>query len=155
MRCPKCGYISFDQITNCLRCNKDIGKVAEEVNGSVFNAVAPDYLVFAQEDAAQEREGDQRGEDGGGGIPDEDFFLGESLADEALRGDDVALDQTPDEGEREIEIDIDFPTPLAKSQQEVVSDFSTDKEEKKSDDLDMNYDLELDLGDLDLGLDKK
>ena len=46
MRCPKCGYISFDQIGKCLRCGKNIETTAAELNGSAYNVPAPDYLVF-------------------------------------------------------------------------------------------------------------
>ncbi len=155
MRCPRCGYISFDQVTSCLRCNKDIRKVAEGVAGSVANVTAPNYLAFAQQDAARVRGRSQRGGDAVVGIPDEDFFLGESLEDAALgEEEDVVLAQTSDEEEREIEVDIDFSTPLAASPRESASRFSADKRGKEPAESDSNFDLELELGDLDLGLDK-
>ncbi len=28
MRCPKCGYISFDYVNNCEKCGKDLKEVA-------------------------------------------------------------------------------------------------------------------------------
>jgi len=43
MRCPKCGYISFDHVETCLKCKKDIsGKV--EVDGTTYHAAAPSFL---------------------------------------------------------------------------------------------------------------
>lgn len=43
MRCPKCGYISFDHVETCLKCNKDIsGKV--EVEGTTYQAAAPSFF---------------------------------------------------------------------------------------------------------------
>ena len=43
MRCPKCGYISFDHVETCLKCKKDIsGEV--EVEGTTYNAAAPSFL---------------------------------------------------------------------------------------------------------------
>jgi len=55
MRCPKCGYISFDQINHCLRCGKNIETTAAEVNGGAYNVPAPDYLLF---DVHERREQD-------------------------------------------------------------------------------------------------
>ncbi len=28
MRCPKCGYISFDYVSNCEKCGRDLGDTA-------------------------------------------------------------------------------------------------------------------------------
>ncbi len=49
MRCPKCGYISFDHIEKCLKCKKDIsGSI--EVEGTTYNAVAPSFLRIPGEE---------------------------------------------------------------------------------------------------------
>lgn len=44
MRCPKCGYISFDHLDTCLKCNKEISKAADALKGTVFNVAAPNFL---------------------------------------------------------------------------------------------------------------
>jgi len=44
MRCPKCGYISFDTLGSCKKCKKNIGKIAEELEGTVFESPAPVFL---------------------------------------------------------------------------------------------------------------
>lgn len=49
MRCPKCGYISFDHIDTCLRCNKDVSK-ATAVEGTTYNVAPPAFLKFTQRD---------------------------------------------------------------------------------------------------------
>jgi uncharacterized OB-fold protein len=46
MRCPKCGYISFDHLETCLKCKKEIKSAADAVSGSVFNVVTPVFLRF-------------------------------------------------------------------------------------------------------------
>ncbi len=46
MRCPKCGYISFDYLDTCLKCKKNIKKASDALRGSVYNAVAPSFLKF-------------------------------------------------------------------------------------------------------------
>lgn len=44
MRCPKCGYISFDHLETCRKCEKYIGDTVTEVNGTVYDAFAPSFL---------------------------------------------------------------------------------------------------------------
>lgn len=46
MRCPKCGYISFDHLDFCTQCNKEIGLLTSEINGTIYKAVAPSFLKF-------------------------------------------------------------------------------------------------------------
>ncbi len=44
MRCPKCGYISFDGLEKCRKCSKKI-KLKEELYGTVFAASGVNFLV--------------------------------------------------------------------------------------------------------------
>jgi hypothetical protein len=44
MRCPKCGYISFDNQETCRKCNKNIGDTVAEINGTVCDALPPSFL---------------------------------------------------------------------------------------------------------------
>jgi len=46
MRCPKCGFISFDHVEVCLKCNKDISKTSAKVVGTTYNAAPPSFLRF-------------------------------------------------------------------------------------------------------------
>ncbi len=46
MRCPKCGYISFDHLEICLKCNKDVSKVSSRVEGTTYHVEAPSFLRF-------------------------------------------------------------------------------------------------------------
>ncbi len=57
MRCPKCGYISFDHIDSCLRCNKDISK-ASAVEGTTYNVAPPAFLKFTKRDSYAEENDD-------------------------------------------------------------------------------------------------
>jgi hypothetical protein len=43
MRCPKCGYISFDHIETCLKCKKEITGSTEAV-GTTYQAASPSFL---------------------------------------------------------------------------------------------------------------
>lgn len=52
MRCPKCGYISFDKITSCSQCETDVTELASILNGTGFQpmnnfflgTLLPDYI---------------------------------------------------------------------------------------------------------------
>ncbi len=45
MRCPKCGFISFDHIDTCLKCTKVIKETSTEMQGTTFNAASPSFLA--------------------------------------------------------------------------------------------------------------
>lgn len=44
MRCPKCGYISFDRQRSCGKCSNDLTAVAEQLQGTVGKAASPFFL---------------------------------------------------------------------------------------------------------------
>ncbi|HCC54878.1 MAG TPA: hypothetical protein DEQ20_08150 [Desulfobulbaceae bacterium] len=44
MRCPKCGYISFDRQKSCGKCGNDLMAVAEQLQGTVGKNAAPFFL---------------------------------------------------------------------------------------------------------------
>lgn len=52
MRCPKCGYISFDQQETCNKCQKYIGDVVAEIKGTTFSAKAPSFLKITSADSS-------------------------------------------------------------------------------------------------------
>lgn len=44
MRCPKCGFISFDHLEVCLKCKKDIKAASEAFQGGVLHVASPTFL---------------------------------------------------------------------------------------------------------------
>lgn len=50
MRCPKCGYISFDNVEKCLKCKKNISKTSQEFLGSVLNVATPSFLNLGSDE---------------------------------------------------------------------------------------------------------
>ncbi len=46
MRCPKCGYISFDHVDACEKCKKDLSALVAELDGSTYAAEVPRFLVL-------------------------------------------------------------------------------------------------------------
>jgi hypothetical protein len=83
MRCPKCGYISFDHVETCLKCKKDISGTVD-VNGTTYHVAAPSFLKFMPDDLSEE--------DGGfGGSDSEHAAHNTEFSDsdlEVLVGDD-------------------------------------------------------------------
>jgi len=113
MRCPKCGFISFDHLDTCLKCNKDIKSVSENVHGSVYNVSAPAFLKFNVEPEAEEE-------------LDEAFFEeGDAFADEEIRDPD--LDILLDEGEED-EPELEFAADDSEEEQPGIA-LSLDDEE--------------------------
>ncbi len=52
MRCPKCGYISFDNVEKCLKCKKNIAATSKLFQGSVLNVATPVLLNLSFEEEA-------------------------------------------------------------------------------------------------------
>lgn len=44
MRCPKCGYISFDRVERCGKCANDLVAVAAQLRGPMAKVTAPAFL---------------------------------------------------------------------------------------------------------------
>ena len=56
MRCPKCGFISFDHLTSCAKCGKDIAEVASELQGTSIKVETPMFLSGALAAYAERQE---------------------------------------------------------------------------------------------------
>lgn len=44
MRCPKCGYITFDRVERCGKCANDLTAVAAQLRGPMAKVTAPMFL---------------------------------------------------------------------------------------------------------------
>ncbi len=91
MRCPKCGYISFDHAETCSKCKKDISAQSEQLSGTILMAEAPAYLQFNMTES--DGMGVGRGIDVS---PDETKFQADPAAavenEEPETGDEIAFD---------------------------------------------------------------
>ncbi|OGQ95952.1 MAG: hypothetical protein A2521_02790 [Deltaproteobacteria bacterium RIFOXYD12_FULL_57_12] len=47
MRCPKCSYISFDHLSACTKCGRDLSEVAKMVHGTAVQVEPPLFLGSA------------------------------------------------------------------------------------------------------------
>lgn len=50
MRCPKCGFISFDNVEKCLKCRKNIAEASKAFQGSVLNVATPVFLKLTADE---------------------------------------------------------------------------------------------------------
>ncbi len=120
MRCPKCGYISFDHLEKCLKCNKDIETISNSLYGSTHNIKAPTFLHLPQvQPEKPSKQNNLFGEQSSGEMDDyEDEELGILVEEEDsdLEGEigfaeaeqaGLGLSEE-DEQEDEREIEIDF-----------------------------------------------
>jgi len=87
MRCPKCGFISFDHLEACLKCKKDIRAASDALNGGVLHVVPPVFLNLHPEPEESS--------------PDEDGFVADSedVVDEYVDPDLDILFEDESEGE--------------------------------------------------------
>lgn len=47
MRCPKCGFVSYDLTETCGKCRKNISAASKELHGTVASVGAPGFLRAA------------------------------------------------------------------------------------------------------------
>ena len=83
MRCPKCGYISFDFVDECLKCKKNIKSASEVLQGSAPKVPAPSFLKFGSEPKkTHDIQSDHLDDDssiGSGYVDDESDFMPDDI----------------------------------------------------------------------------
>jgi hypothetical protein len=109
MRCPKCGFISFDHLTSCAKCGKDIAEVASELQGTSIKLETPMFLS-----AALAGYGDREGsfEEISMETEVEEGVVDISMETEVEEGVDISMEDEPVEQEAPemagAEADVDF-----------------------------------------------
>lgn len=132
MRCPKCGYISFDNVEKCLKCKKNIADASSLFQGSVLKVTTPVFLKLVpdeeevEEAAAESEELELAEEEFEISDPDLDILLEEdegTTAEVQLEMEDPDLEQSAldqlnddlseieafseeDSGEEEVQLDF-------------------------------------------------
>jgi hypothetical protein len=85
MRCPKCGYISFDNVEKCLKCRKNITDASSKFQGSVLNVATPVFLkLVPDEEEVDEVEIPQEEAE----IEEQDFEISDPELDILLDGEE-------------------------------------------------------------------
>lgn len=160
MKCPKCGYISFDYNQRCPKCNKDLGPEQKKRNLVVFKHNPPFFLGSLTGEANNVDVPPGAGmEDDFGALEEEDLDLhldAEGALETGTAVEDVSLDledlSRNNAGSDDLG-DLSFteePSETGASQEDAPEDESemvtTEIEQKKapaSEDL-IDIDLELD-----------
>jgi len=119
MRCPKCGFISFDHLEVCLKCKKDIKVASEALQGGVLHVASPTFLnLHPESEESQLDEGELVVDDGEVVEeyvdPDLDVLIEDEAEEGEIEGlslvagrDDFAdLEISMDDGDEEIAIDL-------------------------------------------------
>lgn len=114
MRCPKCGYISFDHLEACVKCKKNIKAVSDSLHGTVFQVESPAFLQLQPRHDEDDTADDLLVAEGS----DEEAYVDDDLEilieeprdkDSEPGGDgqpESARQATEEEEDREIEIDF-------------------------------------------------
>ncbi len=137
MRCPKCGYISFDTLGSCKKCKKNIGELVEELEGTVFESQVPVFLHI--EPGTTYSPTEENTEDG--------LAVDEKETDQAFppileeKLDEIAVD---DETETDGTIAFEDFEEVETTSELVLDDEIEDEIVTESDDL------QLDFGDIDI-----
>jgi len=95
MRCPKCGYISFDQEETCANCSRNLQEFSGEIKGTGLKAEKASFLKPVIEDLDREI---SSAEDNGDEIEGEalapgDFDLDENSGIEEENSIEFSLDE--------------------------------------------------------------
>lgn len=159
MRCPKCGYISFDHLEQCLKCKKNIKAVSETLHGTVFHVATPTFLQLRRE--AEEKP--KAEEMFAGDLEGDDEFIDDDLDvlvddDSLLKMDESSDDDGEDSGEsvtppveaddsEDREIAIDF-SQFEDTEEQEVSSQGSKKVPDEGDAPPLSLDFPADLADL-------
>jgi hypothetical protein len=93
MLCPKCGFISFDHLADCVNCHNDLSMIAGELHGTAANVAGLFFLGSLIKDSATGTEG--------AALEAEGVTLGaEGLAQDEIEiaGDDTLIIEAEDLG---------------------------------------------------------
>jgi hypothetical protein len=111
MRCPKCGYISFDHLDSCRKCHRPIAQTG--FKGTTYPGIVPVFLQPSQQTADNELDEGVVVEDIVDILdPDLDLLAeksetaeGQPVKDEIIPGDDFELAFGVDQKEEDLSLD--------------------------------------------------
>ncbi len=136
MRCPKCGFISFDHLEVCLKCKKDIKVASEALQGGVLHVASPTFLnLHPESEESQLDEGELVVDDGEVVEEYVDPDLDVLFEDEAVEGeiDGLSLEAERDDfADLEISMDDGGEDEIAlelSADEEIAIDLGQDEDE--------------------------
>ncbi len=154
MKCPKCGYISFDYNLTCPKCNKDISREQKKLNLPAFPPAPPSLLGALTGQASESQMGIQVGDF-------RDTVRIDHLPEVEVAGTDELEDTGSfmDEAE-EVEIELETETVSEEVEKPVVPGLKEEKIIEELADTEVNikdFDTQddLELEDLSLSLEEE
>jgi hypothetical protein len=154
MKCPKCGYFSFEYILSCPKCSKDISSEQEKLHIPAFRPDPP-FLLGALTGEANES---QIGPGASGSQTALEKEADISLDEEANPNDsgEITVDDSAelnlDSGELSLDDTSSLSLDTGQVQAQVAKGLQKARTERdKPDTGEFKLDAEPDLGDLDLG----
>ncbi len=146
MRCPKCGFISFDHQETCSKCGKNIAALTEQLSGTVYKAEPPAFLKFevhhAEEDAGVSVD-EVVGDDIEFSLDGEDLVM---EVEEEPAGEEFEFEEVSPAAESGAEDDFDFQlTDEESGELDLVADDTEVAAEASGPQIDFS---ELDISDL-------
>ena len=116
MRCPKCGFISFDYVNNCEKCGRDLGEITAAIGPFLMPATGESWFeVSNAAEAASE--------------PDTDFFTPEPEASAVDLGDIDVSDLVSDEISTDAGDDLEEVTVL---ESDIIETVAMDEDFQKA-----------------------
>ncbi len=126
MKCPKCGYNSFDYLDSCKKCNKDLSehKAHFNIRSILLSEMPTDVTLPVAEGALADAVAapNVSGDDfaGGAGKDADDFgfdFMGDSEDEE-----DLSFDELFEDAPAEDDVEETLPAPAANAEQPATPD---------------------------------
>ncbi len=109
MRCPKCGYISFDQQETCAKCSRNLQDISNDLKGTVVKggeAFSLRSILEESEEQPLPAGGHGKGEDEGDIFAVEEFDTGEGSEPDEDGGVEIDFfldEEGTDEGDKSLE----------------------------------------------------
>lgn len=153
MKCPKCGYISFDYNLSCPKCNKDISAEQEKLHIPAFRPDPPSLLGALTGEANESHIGPASSGSHISYEKEADISLDDANLKEASPFDsgEIAVEDSSELNLDSGELSLDDTSSLSLDTGEVQANLAKGLQKPKSGTGEFKLEPEADLGDLDLG----
>jgi len=139
MRCPKCGYISFDRQKVCGKCSYDLTTLTEQLQGTASKAATPFFLgaVLGKQQPSESESAPALQEDEALDLDDLDAKAPPAAEDEldfagaSLDDDDLADQPLPSLGLEDIDVS-DLVAPREEEEEALLAPIAAQEEEEET-----------------------
>lgn len=107
MRCPKCGYISFDREETCAKCDASLAEISRTLAGTAVRVEEPLFLASILGQAGQQEAAEEVEFDLSEAVPDAEVEI--ALAEDEIPVVDLSPFEQPAAAEEEAGISFAMP----------------------------------------------